>query len=61
MKKNLLLILLSISTQIFAQTTINDGQKISGHWTKANSPYIIKGVATIPQNTTAKKLLKVLC
>jgi len=52
MKKILLIILFSISIQAVAQTTINDGQKISGHWTKANSPYIIKGVATIPQNAT---------
>ncbi len=52
MKKLLTIILLAISTQIIAQTVINDGQKISGRWTRANSPYIIKGVATIPQKAT---------
>ncbi len=51
MKKILTLIFIIVSTQLFSQTIINDGQKVSGRWSKSNSPYIIKGVATVPQNS----------
>ncbi len=50
-------ILFFIFSMIFAfvarsQTTISDGQKVTGKWTKAKSPYIINGEAIIPAGTT---------
>ncbi len=37
---------------INGQTIIADKSNVSGTWTKANSPYIVNGLATVPQGST---------
>lgn len=54
MKKNLLscLTILLCFTSLFeaySQTYIANGQKVSGTWSRRNSPYIIQGVAIVPR------------
>jgi len=48
----ILISLLIFGKQIFSQTTISDGQKVTGKWTKVKSPYIISGEAIIPAGST---------
>lgn len=48
----LLLITLVSMVRLVAQTYIADKQEVYGTWTKANSPYIIKGEAIVPLNHT---------
>ncbi len=48
----LLLTFLFCANFIFGQTTIADGENVTGTWTVANSPYLIIGEANIPQNET---------
>lgn len=36
----------------FSQTTIADKTNVTGTWTKAGSPYIVNGLATVPQGST---------
>jgi len=54
MKIKLLSLLLFISTSILAQTTISDGEEVSGTWSKSGSPYIIEGEAIVPRGKTLK-------
>jgi len=39
---------------ISAETIINNGEEVSGTWTKKGSPYLIKGEAIVPQGKTLK-------
>jgi len=48
----LLLSLLLIGNILYGQTTIEDGEEVSGTWTVANSPYTILGEAIVPQANT---------
>jgi len=43
---------LFIASQTFSQTTISNGQKVTGKWTKAKSPYLVSGEAIIPAGST---------
>ena len=52
MKTNFFLLFLIFSQALFAQTTINDGEKISGTWNKSGSPYIVEGEAIVPRGKT---------
>jgi hypothetical protein len=47
-----LLILISLVTNLNAQTYISDKQEVFGTWTKSNSPYYIYGEAIIPKDKT---------
>ncbi|OQX73710.1 MAG: hypothetical protein B6D64_13580 [Bacteroidetes bacterium 4484_276] len=47
-----LLSLLLIGNFIYGQTTIEDGEEVSGVWTVANSPYTVMGEAIILQDET---------
>ncbi len=37
---------------VFGQTTIQNGEKVFGTWTKSKSPYIIEGEAVVPNGKT---------
>ncbi len=54
-----------LSFTLFAQTTIENGQKVFGTWTKAKSPYFIKGEAIVPTGKTlhikAGTIIKFAC
>lgn len=53
MKKTLtFLALLIFSLPIISQTIIENGQNVSGTWTKSKSPYLIKGEAIVPAGQT---------
>lgn len=54
MKIKILLLLLFVTSSIFAQTTISDGEEVSGTWKKSGSPYIIEGEAIVPSGKTLK-------
>ena len=48
----LLLSILVIGNLVNGQTTIEDGEEVSGSWIVANSPYNILGEAIVPQGST---------
>lgn len=48
----LILSLLFVINILYGQTTIADGEEVSGNWTVENSPYIILGEVIIPQDET---------
>ena len=48
----ILLSTLLIGNLVYGQTTIEDGEEVSGSWTVANSPYNILGEAIVPQGST---------
>jgi hypothetical protein len=50
--KFLILFLIIANISLFAQTTIHNGQKVSGKWTKSGSPYIVEGEAIVPDGKT---------
>jgi len=47
--------LIFLAVSLSAQTYIDDGQEVSGTWTKKGSPYIINGEAIVPKG----KILKI--
>jgi hypothetical protein len=53
MKKiGLLITILCHITILQAQTIIDDSTELSGTWTKANSPYLVNGLAIVPDGNT---------
>ena len=49
MKKIILIIsILLLTSHLKSQTYIAENSKITGTWTKENSPYIIEGEVTVP-------------
>jgi hypothetical protein len=52
--KLLVLVGIFLCSSIFAQTTIKNGEQVSGTWTKSKSPYIIEGEAIVPAGKTLK-------
>ena len=52
MKTKLLLALLIFSQFVFAQTTISDGEEVSGTWNMSGSPYVVEGEAIVPIGAT---------
>jgi hypothetical protein len=53
MKKNILIIfIIGFCFKAFSQTTINANSSVFGKWTKANSPYYIKGNISVPRDST---------
>ncbi len=54
MKKYIFFVLLVMTSNMFAQTYIQDKQEVDGTWTKEKSPYIILGEAIVPEDKTLK-------
>jgi len=51
-KKLITIVFIFMCTFSFSQTTISDGQKVTGKWTKAKSPYTLEGEAVIAVGST---------
>lgn len=48
-KSTITLVLIIFCFGLHAQTNIPDKSQVSGVWTKANSPYIVNGLVTVPE------------
>lgn len=54
MKIKVLILFLFVTTISLGQTTIKDGEEVSGTWRKSGSPYTIEGEAIIPEGKVLK-------